>query len=207
MASLQSQVQPPALANVKFLSLPPELLIDILALLPYPALFAAQRTCAALHALITSTPRLQYALTLSLAGASATATGGPAIPPRLAALRAREDNWRALAFTGTTPIPVAHRASGIYDLTSGVYLLGEAAPAAGTTRGADIGSMDSERRTAAVRYVRLPGRPVPPGTPKWGRIAVGEDIVDVGLNLPEHDLIAVITQCVPPSAAITRAPR
>ncbi|EIN08121.1 hypothetical protein PUNSTDRAFT_126874 [Punctularia strigosozonata HHB-11173 SS5] len=172
------------------LSLPPEILIEILAELPYRSLFAAICTCKTLHALVATSPRIQYALQSSIAGVAPideSLTLHP-VASRLEALRKREENWSNLTFTGVTEIPVRHRPSGIYDLTAGVYLLGESARA---TRGADLGNF--ERRTKAVRFVRLPTKPTPSEDVEWERIDIGEDVVDIGLNVHEHDLIAIVT--------------
>ncbi|EIN05053.1 hypothetical protein PUNSTDRAFT_74857 [Punctularia strigosozonata HHB-11173 SS5] len=170
------------------LSLPPEIIIEILVQLSYLSLFATVCTCRTLRAIITTSPRVQYALQASLAAVT-PADESPTldhVASRLRALRTREKNWSKLHFTGTTESHVGHRTSGIYDLTAGVYLLGESGWSDG----------DSATTTKAIHYVRLPSKPTPSEEVQWKRIDVGEEIIDVGLNVVEHDLIVIATRAL-----------
>ncbi|KAG6867361.1 hypothetical protein C0993_003846, partial [Termitomyces sp. T159_Od127] len=83
-----------------------------------------------------------------------------------------EDGWSTLHVDFQRTIPVRHQASGLYDLTAGACVLG-----------------DVDRRT--LHYCRLPQKP--DDAVEWSHIPVGHQMVDFGLALHEHDLIAVLT--------------
>lgn len=177
--------------HASLLDLPPELLIDILCFLPYHTLFACSGTNRLLNELVASSPRVQYHLHAHIAGIrpdSTTNTSSLTLPDRLKLLKSREESWRTLHYSGTTSIPIPHNVSSIYDLTAGIYLLGEA------LRTEQRGLMARIERTRAVRYVRLPSLPMDGALLEWSRIDVGEEVVDIGLNVVELDLIAILTR-------------
>lgn len=203
-----SSCRPPGIAA--FLSLPPELLERILEHLPLVSIIACELTCRLLRTLSAGSLALQYTKETQAAGVlDASRASRLVVAERLARLRSHEHAWRTLNVHARTLIPVTHEPSGIYDLTGGVYVLGET----------DNRFMHV-RPTRAVRYVRLPSmysevedRPseVEAGTSgqagrtgkgrlpgEWPLIDVGEGVIDIGLSVLEHDLIAVVTSCVYP---------
>lgn len=174
----------------ELLDLPPELLTHILSSLALYDLLSATSACATLRALLQSFMPLQYRLALLSSGyVDNPSDACPLVlSERLAALRAREAAWSAANMKRTTRIPTPQGGpSGVYDLTGGLYFLGQ--------RGDGI----TGATTRAMRWVRLPGagdKDVP-DKPVWTTIDVGEDIIDIGLSVHELDLIAIVTSCVP----------
>ncbi|KDQ56114.1 hypothetical protein JAAARDRAFT_36902 [Jaapia argillacea MUCL 33604] len=162
------------------ISLPPELLIRILCYLPLSSLTSCLLTCKSLYTLITTSTILQYLIELESTSTSDNPLSPFSLSEKLSKLRARSEAWRKLSIAKTVGVRIKHRPSGIYDFTGGVYLLGVA----------EVGSL---RPTKGLKYVELPS--LDDGevkSPEWKSIEVGEDIIDIGLALREHDLLAVV---------------
>lgn len=77
----------------KFLSLPSEILIDVLFCLPFRDLISCSQTCRRLHTLFTETPLLQYVTYAYRAGVTDRFPAGLTVPDRFAALRRWEAAW------------------------------------------------------------------------------------------------------------------
>ncbi|KAN0135788.1 hypothetical protein V8E53_006240 [Lactarius tabidus] len=80
----------------KFLSLPSEILIDVLFHLPFQDLLSCSRSSRRLHALFSETPLLQYVTYAHRAGVVDRFPAGLTIPDRFAALRRWEAAWGTL---------------------------------------------------------------------------------------------------------------
>ena len=82
-------------------------------------------------------------------------------------------------------LPLSHNPSGIYDLTGGVLLLGERRHTEGNTG------------TDSVHTVRLHSafeeKAVTQTSKLWSHLDLGKQVIDVGLAIQEHDLIAIVT--------------
>jgi hypothetical protein len=175
---------------MQLLELPPELLVPILSYLPLACLLSATSTCTTLHSLLLTSPTLRYRLALlsahQLDQRSPKCTLAPA--QRLARLEDSQRRWRSLNPVGMSKLGLSDGwSSGIYDLSGGVYFLGESLPGASMTR---------IRTTRAVRWAKLPDPSASTGsTPPvdWRRVDLGEDVVDIGVNVLEHDLLGVVT--------------
>lgn len=169
----------------QLLQLPPELLTEILATISLSDLLSASVTCKRFYQLIHASIPLQYRLALLSTGHTDNLSSQCALvtADRVFCLREMEKAWRVAHVARVVRIPAPPEGpSGIYDLTGGVYFLGE--------RGGT--------RTQAMRWVRLPSKDDPEDVeaPVWQRAEVGEDIVDIGVNVRELDLLAVVTECV-----------
>lgn len=161
--------------SILFLDLPPELIIRIFYFLDLIDLISCQLTHSALQALLKSSIFLDYRIATEIARVEDNPRSTLAVSERLEALVNREAAWSNIKVDFSRSISVGHNASGIYDLTGGVYLLGE-----------------QGRHT--FYYCTLPSTPSDPI--RWKRVDIGRTIIDVGLAVHEHDLIAVITTCV-----------
>ncbi|KAI0937664.1 hypothetical protein AcV7_003637 [Taiwanofungus camphoratus] len=178
------------------LSLPPELIVRILACLTLSDLVSCRRACKCLNAIIKTTTLLQYLIETQVAGVEDNPASSLALVDRLRLLRARETAWHHLQSSRTTPIEVKHFPSSIYDLTGGVFLLGESLR----------WTFGAWRSTDSLRFVRLPAvadsadshSNVSRQDSPWSRIELKGNIMDVGLAVQEHDLIAVVTFTYPP---------
>jgi hypothetical protein len=101
------------------------------------------------------------------------------ISERLARLRAREEAFGEVNATWKVSVSVPFPASGLYELSGGMFWLGEV-------------------NRKALRYIELPSQPAEEGAPpmEWGRIALPSKesvIIDFGLGIEEHDLVAMVT--------------
>lgn len=159
------------------LNLPNELIIQILSYLTHRDLIACQLCNTTLHIIIKDSVLLQFRIALS----TFKATDNPACPLNLSgrfqALKDSEDAWFRLRKDFTHNITVNHELSGIYDLSGGVFLLGN-----------DAGT--------ALHYIKLPssiGDDI-----RWQKLQLDQSegtIIDMGFCIYEHDLLAVITTC------------
>jgi hypothetical protein len=158
-----------------FLDLPPELVIRILCYLDLYDLSACQLTHSSLRAVIKDSILIEYHIATQLAGVEDNPLSKLSIQERLERLASQEDGWAHLDFDFTKKISVEHNPSGIYDLTGGIYLLGD-------------------QRRRALHYCTLPSKSS--DQTRWSRIDVEENIIDMGLAIYEHDLVAIVTMFV-----------
>ncbi|KAH9939181.1 hypothetical protein B0H21DRAFT_757168 [Amylocystis lapponica] len=171
------------------LDFPPELFVRILLFLPLSDLATCQRVNRTVNDTIQSSVELQYSIELAAAGAEDDTSSPLVLADRLRLLRARETAWGLLDFSRVTTIPVCHRPSSIYDLTSGLFLLGETF----------VHHRLIQKGTDALRTIRLPcsqegeGREAGEEAPSWSKISLEASVIDIGLAVQEHDLIAVVT--------------
>jgi hypothetical protein len=110
---------------------------------------------------------------------------GPCYPERLRILKKREEAWEMLDFRRSVPVSVPFESTGIYDFTGGAFLLGTRLYTA------------SRRPTVGYSYVSLPSlSDAKDQKSEWKGLSFGIQILDVGLAVHEHDLIAALTACV-----------
>lgn len=161
------------------LDLPPELLVHILlGLPPNDIVSSAQLVNRYLHNLIQESSPLQYHIETKYAGVEDNPQSTMVAAERLDVLRRSQHAWSDFVVGKRVNLPVRHRSSGLYDLTAGVYVLGE------------LGDNNENYPTPALRYTNLH---VDQGNKPWARISVGRNIIDFGLAIREHDLIALVT--------------
>ncbi|KAI0674135.1 hypothetical protein C8Q78DRAFT_1184113 [Trametes maxima] len=176
------------MGDMSLLRLPDELLLQIAAQLDFHQLFSLQEVCARLCDVIRSDAALQYAIELRVAGMIDNPASHLVPGERFRILRAKENAWRAFDLSDKVSLPLRHQPSGIYDLTGGTFLLGERR------------FSDQSSTTDAVNLIRL--HSVFPEGPEhaerdpstyWSKIDLKKQVIDVGLAVQEHDLIAVVT--------------
>jgi hypothetical protein len=113
---------------------------------------------------------------------------GLCYPDRLRNLEKREEAWEMLDFRRSVQVGVPFESTGIYDFTGGAFLLGTRLYTA------------SRRPTVGYSYLSLPSlsSDVQDQDQKleWKGLNLGIQILDVGLAVHEHDLIAALTACV-----------
>ena len=111
---------------------------------------------------------------------------GISYPERLLLLQRREEAWANLDFHKNVQVTVPFESTGIYDFTGGAFLLGTRLHST------------SRRPTIGYSYVTLPSLTnTEDPTLKWQGLSMGGiQILDVGLAVHEHDLIAALTACV-----------
>ena len=161
-----------------FLDFPPELVERVLSFLSAKDIFSSLLTCKALHRVVDSSPILQLILETNLAGVNDNPYSELSITERLQRLRLREKNWNSFTFGARSKIPIEHNASTIYEVEANRYFLGDA-------------SHFGKTSTVAMNSVYLPESSE---KKVWNRVDVGRTIIDIGLALEEHDLLAIVTR-------------
>lgn len=165
------------------LTLPPELLLKVIHLLPTSDVQHLQLTCKHLRSIVEFSGFHTYAKQLHLSGVHDDFPPGFSYFERLKALKQRDENWASLRPRSIARMNIPFHASGIYDLTGGVFLLGYK------------GDTPSSTSTRGFHYTMLPTIDSDSGSHSqaWPGVEFESEVIDVGLAIPEHDLIAVVT--------------
>lgn len=173
------------LRTMSLLDLPDELLVQIASYLAFHELVFLQQICSRWKEVVRSNATLQYAIELRVAGMIDNPASRLVLGERLRILQAKEKAWRALDMSDRRSLTLSHRPSGIYDLTGGTLLLGERHNGEG------------HAGTDAVHTMHLHAASSDDGArsngPSWTNIDLGKPVIDVGLAIQEHDLIAIVT--------------
>ncbi|KAF7342024.1 F-box domain-containing protein [Mycena venus] len=161
----------------RLLDVLPELLVHIFSFLPNSALYEVQQTSRFLRDFIGSSVELQYQMAAETAQVTDNPTSPIPISERLRKLHAREEAFGEVEPSWKVSVPVNFQPTGLYELSAGLFWLGE-----------------GPRR--ALRFLELPSQPLEPGDPppQWQRITLPSKesyIIDFGLAIEEHDLIAI----------------
>ncbi len=129
---------------------------------------------------------LRYLVQMERCGVNDDLRPGLCYPDRLRILERREKAWAILDFRKPIQVCVPFDSTGIYDFTGGAFLLGTRLYSA------------SRRPTVGYSYVSLPpfSEEENQKEVQWMGLNLGIQILDVGLAVHEHDLIATLTACV-----------
>jgi len=171
---------------VSLLHIPPELISYILLYLSARDIISCRRTCRALYDLCNDS-LMSYLVQMERYAVCDDIHPGLSYPERLRILEKREEAWATLQFRRSMPVCVPFDSTGIYDFTGGAFLLG--------TRLS--GAASSRRLTEGYSYLSLPPlSPVRDQELEWASRRLGVQVLDVGLAVHEHDLIAALTAWV-----------
>jgi hypothetical protein len=196
--------------------LPEELLLRIIAPLDLQSIYACLASCKYLQALSLTSAIVRYSQLAQFMGMVDNTLCPEVIAHRLQHLQDQDRGWRQLQVlaANTKTIPLPHSPSGIYDLTGGYYFLGETdgIPTLTRPRGATnalrffnlADAFNPHMEISAKEYKhdhdhnhehkRGKGEDrISHFSPKWGMLQAGDDIVDIGINVEEHDLVALVT--------------
>ncbi|KAI0285737.1 hypothetical protein BC826DRAFT_1109157 [Russula brevipes] len=176
------------MALTSLLYIPPELICYILQYLSPHDIISCRRTCRALYDLCNDSP-LRYLVQMERAAVTDDLRPGLSYPERLRILEQREKTWAMLDFRKSTQVCVPFESTGIYDFTGGAFLLGTRLYSA------------SRRPTVGYSYIFLPSLSDSDSDSddaqhkalEWKGLNLGIQILDVGLAVHEHDLIAALT--------------
>ena len=187
--------QTPSLPDTRafFLRLPPEVISRILISLSPRDIISCRRTCRTLYYLCND-PLLRYLVQMERSAVNDEIRPGLSYPERLRILEKREEAWATLDFGRTVHVTVPFNSTGTYDFTSGTLFLG-------------TNSYRSDRQlTFGYSYFPLPSlSDVQDQKLDWKEFSLGIQIMDVGLAVHEHDLLAALTACVfSPSSCHTK---
>lgn len=168
--------------------IPPELVSCILQYLSPHDIISCQRTCRTLYNLCNDS-NLRYLVQMERCGVNDDLRPGLCYADRLRILERREKAWAMLDFCKPVQVCVPFDSTGIYDFTGGAFLLGTRLYSA------------SRRPTIGYSYLSLPSFPEDEEDEKevqWMGLNLGMQVLDVGLAVHEHDLIAALTTCAFP---------
>ena len=157
---------------VQFFDLPPELIFRVFCFLDLPELCVLQRTHSTFRQSIQDSQWLQYCFAATRAGVQNNIHTAHSASERLALLNHREKGWLHMNIDFQKSIPNVKCPSGIYDLTGRIYFRG-----------------DQSRKS--IHYCQLPSRSS--DTVSWKTVNVNKPLVDIGVSVYEHDLIAILT--------------
>ena len=179
-------------SDLSLLDIPLELIVLIILYLPPHDIISCQRTCRKLCDLYNNpTLPLLYLVQLERSGVGDDLRPGISYPERLRLLQGREEAWANLDFHKYVQVTVPFESTGVYDFTGGAFLLGTRL------------HCTSGGQTAGYSYVTLPSLTSTEDPKlKWQGLSLGIQILDVGLAVHEHDLIAALTTYVSPSHSL-----
>jgi len=183
-AAVFSNDNPGALQPISLLHIPPELVTRILLYLSPYDIISCGRTCRMLYELC-SCPALRYVVRLERCAVSDDMRPGLGYLERLGVLANREEAWATLNFRKSVQISVPLDSTGTYDFTGGALILGMRP------------SYADHKRTFGYSYISLPSLSDSQDQKfEWKRFSLEAEILDFGLAVLEHDLIAALTACV-----------
>ena len=129
----------------------------------------------------------RYLVQMERCGVNDDLRPGLCYPDRLCILERREKAWEMVDFRKTVQVCVPFDSTVLYDFTGGAFLLGTRLNSA------------SRHQTIGYSYVSLPSYLEGEENQKevqWTEFNLGLPILDFGLAVHEHDLIAALTTCV-----------
>lgn len=171
---------------MSLLHIPPELATRILLYLSPRDIISCGRTCRMLYDLC-SCSALRYLVQMERCAVSDDMRPGLGYLERLRVLENREETWATLDFRRSVQVPVPFSSTSIYDFTGGALLLGTAL------------DPESRRDTTGYSQIALPSLSDMEGEKlEWKWCNLEEKMLDIGLAVHEHDLIAALTAWVFP---------
>jgi len=134
---------------------------------------------------ICSVPILRYLVQMERCAVSDDLRPGLGYLERLRILEKREEAWATLDFRSSLQVSVPSDTTDTYDISGGAFFLG--------TRHSHAN--DEPTLAVGYSYISLPSisddRKV-----EWKGFNLEIPILDIGLAVHEHDLIAAVTTCV-----------
>ena len=169
---------------ISLLQIPPELMIRILLFLSPLDIISCGRTCRTLHDLC-SDPILRYVIQMERCAVRDGMSPGLSYLERLRLLKYREEAWNVLDFRRFFQASVPFETIGRYDFTGGVFFLSRKHYCA------------NRETTMGFSYITLPSLSNPQDQKlEWKEFSLETEMLDFGMEVHEHDLVAVLTSCV-----------
>ena len=169
--------------NTSLLHIPPEIIIRTLQYLSPEDIISCRCICRTMYN-ICNEPYLRYLVQMERCGVSENFRPGLGYSDRLRILERHEKAWEMLDFRNSVLVDVPFNSTGMYDFMGGTLLLGTRICA---TNG---------QRSVGYSHVSLPSLSEQDQKLQWIERDIGVKILDVGLAVHEHDLIAALTECV-----------
>jgi len=132
-----------------------------------------------------SEPVLHYLIQMERCAVSDDMRPGLGYLERLRILEKREEAWATLDFRSSLQVSVPFDPTDTYNITGGAFFL--------DTRHSHVN--DGPEPTVGYSYISLPSISDDKKV-EWKGFNLGIPILDIGLAVHEHDLIAAVTSCV-----------
>ena len=163
-----------------FLHIPPELIIRILLSLSPHDIISCRRTCRMLYDMCSESV-LHYLIQMERCAVSDDMRPGLGYVERLRILEKREEAWATLDFRSSLQVSVTKpfNLAGTYDISGGAFFPGPA----------------SNKCSVGYSYISLPSISDDKKV-EWKGFDLGIPVLNIGLAVHEHDLIAAVTTCV-----------
>ena len=169
---------------MSLLQIPSELMVRILLFLSPLDIISCGRTCRTLYDLCSDSI-LCYLVQMERCAVRDGMSPGLSYPERLRILKHREEAWKVLDFRKFFHPSVPFESTGLYDYTGGALFL---------SRKHHYANRDT---TMGYSYIILPSLSNPQDQRlEWKEFDLEAEMLDFGLAVHEHDLIAVLTACV-----------
>ena len=175
---------PQAPQPISLLQIPSELMVRILLFLSPLDIISCGRTCRTLHDLCSESI-LRYLIQMERCAVRDDMSPGLSYPERLRILKQREETWKVLDFHRFLQASVPFEVTSLYDFTGGAFFLSR------------IHHYANREAAMGYSYVTLPSLSNPQDQKlEWKEFSFDTEMLDFGLAVHEHDLIAVLTACV-----------
>jgi hypothetical protein len=167
--------------SISLLHIPPELITRILLHLSPHDIISCKRTCRMLYDMCNE-PVLRYLVEMEHYAVSDDMRPGLSYRERLRILEKREEAWAMLDFRRSEQVSVPFKTTTMHDCTGGAFLRGT--------------MLDyTSQRPTGYAFVSLPSLlDAQDQKSEWKGLILETPIVDVGLAVHEHDLIAILTR-------------
>jgi len=183
---------PHAPQRVYLLQIPPELIVRIFLSLPPLDIISCGRTCRTLYDLCRDSI-LRYLIQMERCAVRDDSGPGLCYPERLHILKHREEAWKVLGFRMSLQASVPFETTGLYDFTGGAFFLSRKHYSA------------NRETTMGYSYIAVPSLSSAQDQKlKWKDFSLEAEMLDFGLAVHEHDLIAVLTACVVSCSFLSR---
>ena len=175
---------PQAPQRVYLFQIPPELIVRILLSLSPLDIISCGHTCRTLYGLCRDSI-LRYLVQMERCAVRDDSGPGLCYPERLRILKHREEAWEVLDFRTFLQVSVPFETTSLYDFTGGAFFLSRKHYLA------------NRETTMGYSYIALPSLPGAQAQKvEWKDFGLETEMLDFGLAVHEHDLMAVLTACV-----------
>jgi len=179
----------------QIVDLAPEVLAKILIYLPLTDLVHCKRLAKLFLDVINNSVEINYSVQRQMSGVLDNPKCKMSITERLHHLKASSAAWEFFKPASIRNIEIPLKASGVFDITPSTCLLGISP---------DDDDSVPPSRTTGFQYLTLPSRfhtaneDDEEGGFTWKSMTLEMKILDFTVSIEEHDLLALVVECVQP---------
>ncbi|KAF9481520.1 hypothetical protein BDN70DRAFT_876157 [Pholiota conissans] len=176
----------------QILDIAPEILIKILKNLHFIDILSCAQTCQTMSEIIRSSLELDYYKHLHVAGLLDNPRCYLPLSERLGRLKEREQRWNAFEYKTNSVYPVPHNTSNLFEISPSTIVMGIALdngkPGTKGLQTAQLATLDTDQGDIPLA---------------WKDFKSQADILEIGVAIEEHDLIACIVS-IPDSEGLAQ---